>query len=105
MYNIKPANVEIIKQNRTVDDKVKTSTPNTSNSFCMSDMVSGKGQLSSQSMQLQAVVLFYNNKFIKLLLITYYSHNLILLTSIGRLHGVTGPLNCSKSLPAFMDEM
>jgi len=61
---MKAVNVDIIKQNETADNIVKTSTPCIFfNDSCISaGILSGKGQLSSQSMQLQAVVLFCNSK-------------------------------------------
>lgn len=52
-----------MKQKKIADDKVITSTPATFRDSWISGILSGKGQLSSQSMQLQAVVVFYNYKF------------------------------------------
>lgn len=57
---IKPKKVDTRKQNKTITDTVKISTPAISSDFCVSSISSGEGQLSSQSVQLQAAVLFYN---------------------------------------------
>jgi len=51
-------NIDIIKQNKIADDIVMISIPATLSNFWGSWILSGNGQLSSQSMQLQAVVLF-----------------------------------------------
>lgn len=53
---MKPTNVEVMKQNKIADNIVNISIPATVNDFCGSSTLSGKGQLSSQSMQLQGTV-------------------------------------------------
>jgi len=53
-----PANVDIMKQNKIADDIVRISMPATFSDFLGSSILSGNGQLSSQSMQLQAVFKF-----------------------------------------------
>jgi len=58
-----PANIDIMKPNKIADDIVKISIPATLNDFWGSCILSGNGQLSSQSMQLQAVVLFWKSTF------------------------------------------
>jgi len=53
-----PAKSDIMKPKKIADDIVKISIPATLSGFRGSCILSGNGQLSSQSMQLQAVVLF-----------------------------------------------
>jgi len=53
-----PVNVDIMKQNKIADEIVTISMPPTFSDFLGSSILSGNGQLCSQSMQLQAVVRF-----------------------------------------------
>lgn len=72
-----PANVDIMKQNKIADDIVTISMPATFSDFWGSSILSGNGQLSSQSMQLQAVVWFWKSKYLITCLwtvIIHYSH-------------------------------
>lgn len=89
-----PANVDIMKQNKIADDIVRISMPATFSDFLGSSILSGNGQLSSQSMQLQAVFKFWKSKYLITCLCTVIISNYTLLTSTGWLHGITGPSNC-----------
>lgn len=55
-----------MKQNKIIDNIVKASIPIILNDFCGSGILSGIGQLSSQSIQLHAVVVFCNLKHLTL---------------------------------------
>jgi len=57
-----PANIDIMKQNKMTDEIVTISIPATFSDFWGSCILSGNGQLWSQSMQLQAVDLFWKSK-------------------------------------------